>query len=288
VLQIRPSLFSLAVIIASIFVTQHEASANVFISFDEWGKGFICGDAGFITTPLIPPCGVGPQPGVGSFLRLPSGFMADPTSGGGANVLTYLLPMPINFGTLDIGVLDAPSADGDTDLIRVLGDRILIYSKQGLPAMVDCSKNPITDPNNPNLPTGCDGLADVPTIPSSMEAFTVTEIGQTTGPAFGFVDFMLGGANGLDFVSDEGSDPCAAVPCAPPTDNPFRDITGLDAMPGQVTLRYGPNFNPINTPVPEPRFTGLFLAGAVLLAAYHWLRHRATTRASHIRHRAEN
>jgi hypothetical protein len=277
------SLSAIATIACIAAILARKASAGeIFISFDEWGKGYICGTQIGVTPPAVPPCG-GPRPGVGLFLRLASGFTADPTPGGGTNVLTYLLPAPMNFGSsFDILLFDAPSsADGDTDQIRILGDRILIYSTQQSTGQVDCTRNPSVDPNNPNLGTGCDGLADVKTLPGFRGGFQDLEFGPDgmlggpggMGPVFGEAEIFDIPGIALIFVSDEGTAACgAATPCAPPPNNPFRDITGLNVTPGQVTLGFGANFNPIDTPIPEPRPVSLFFWGAILLAAYHRLR----------------
>jgi hypothetical protein len=234
----------------------------------------------------IPHCGINPGTDTGTFARLPSGFSADPTPGGGAKVLTYILPFTISNTTNDVlmsGTIFA-DPDGDFDLLRFVGNRLFFYSAQSVTGTGSCATG------LPNNATGCDGVADVAQepFPPQKSTLVVQEFGEPgnteglygTSSTLGVVEFA--------FQSDEVTKCPANVPncgpmnIAPPPDDPYRDITGLTApmMLVNIPLPGGDPFDPFVL-TPEPASIWLLPVGAAILLL---LRRRLTRPLSRGRH----
>ena len=245
------------------------ASADVLVAVDEWGKGFACtyttGLAGY------PACAYDPAAGVATFLRLGSGLATDPITGF-TNVLTYYLPgLP---DLTPLGSLSSPDAqDGgnDGDFIDFVGSNIFFYSRQDPAGTGSCATQ------LPNIATGCDGVADVPTLPSGA-SHLVNEVGSDARGDASILYEVTGFT--FIFVSDEltscmGIPGCGPENIAPPPNNPYRDLIGLDAG-GQIQpLLVGDNVDPLDV-TPEPSTFGVML-GAVMII---WLAHRHRRRAA--------
>jgi hypothetical protein len=257
--SVRAAMF----VVACFFVAPFATANPLFISVTEWGAGYVCDAGGSSIT--IPLCSV--KNGVGTFARLPSGFMTDPTPGGGTNVLTYLLP--VDFGTFDVTMIESANGDNGSDLLRFIGNLLFFYSTQALTGTGNCA-------TGLPLATGCDGVADVKAIPVGAPGSTIVEIhGQVPGSSglagqglFTFLPIAE-----FNFVSDQlNACPvkvpnCGPLNIAPPADDPYKFITGLTPQPGFVQLAVGQNFNPVGSLVPEPGSVWLILTGMGTMAA---------------------
>jgi hypothetical protein len=261
---------------ALLFVPMISApAAPLFLSVDEWGKGFVCdgggGLGGASAIPLCQPSAVSP---FGNFERLASGFSTDPTPGGGAHVLTYILPFTIATNAFDVLMMDNTFVDADADLLRFVGNRLFFYSTQFIAGTGDCSTM------LPNMATGCDGVADVIQLPPPVKDLTQIAEGGAPGDADGL--YIAGTSLGLAeiaFQSDELTQcppnlpNCGPLNIAPPPNNPYRDITGLNAPNTVVTLPFGFPDNPLDVAsVPEPGSIWLCSIGTLALAAFRCIK----------------
>ena len=224
------------------------ASASVFVVMDEWGKGYACNlGVGLAGYPL---CAFNPATHRATFKRLGSGFTTDPNTGF-TKVLTYnlagfpsLLQTPV--------ITSEKSGDEllDGDLATFFGSKIYFYSHQSFPATGSCATG------LPNHATGCDGAADVPTLPVVVGPAVADEVGVPGNNEF---IYSIGGVE-FDFQSDE-------LPSfAPPPSNPYRDIIGINGGGQNVRLLVGPGLNPFMA-TPEPPSLWLTLGAGGLLAA---------------------
>jgi hypothetical protein len=137
--------------------------------------------------------------------------------------------------------------------------------------------------HSPN--SGCDGLADKPAMPPLLPLTTVVPEVGPVGDASGLFVTMDGGERvEFNFQSDELAKctvpNCGPMNIAPPSTNPFRDITGLPGPNGgqpfgNFLLPVGINDNPL-TQVQSPEPSPAWLVGGALLL--FWIAWRAGIR----------
>jgi hypothetical protein len=278
----HPLLRALLTLVGAFVFSSPARSSPLFISVDEWGKGVACNST--TATVNIPLCNL--VGGVGTFARLPSGFMDDPTPGGGTHVLTYLLPAEYAApaDSFDVLMPDLGMLDGDADLLRFIGHTLLFYSTQSGISTVDCSVTPFV------MNSGCDGLADKkvlpPILPLNFVIPSLPPLGDESG-------LFISGTNTnlfeFNFQSDELTactvPNCGPLNIAPPSNNPLRDITGLPGPNGgqpfgRLNLGVGGNSNNPFTQVPEPPQAWVVGCGLLLLFSRSMYRFFAAARSS--------
>src|SRR5262249_52103746 len=121
------SLLTGIVLLATVFTPY--VSADVFVVFDEWGKGYACTIGS--GAPGYPGCVASLNPSTPNFLRLASGLSTDPNTGF-TNVLTYTLP---GFNLTPVGpvILPNPGFGSDFgDALSFSGSQIFLYSNQDI------------------------------------------------------------------------------------------------------------------------------------------------------------
>lgn len=247
-------LFGLLGVILAAGLLVPTASAN-FVVFDEWGKGYACND-GVGNLPGYPNCAYNSSTHTATFKRLGSGLSTDPNTGF-TNVLTYNVPGANFSGSGTVTSIEM-SGDGflDGDAVTFSGSKIYVYSRQNLLGTGSCATG------LPNKATGCDGIADVPTLPVLVGALRVPEVGVPGN------NELIWGVE-FDFQSDE------MLQFVPPATNPYRDLIGLNAGGQIVHLPVGAHLNPFL--VPEPPSFWLALGAGICFAARS-ARHRIASK----------
>ena len=171
---------------------------------------------------------------------------------------------------------DPITGDGDSDLLRFIGNQLIFYPQQAVGGTG-------TFATGWPLVTGCDGLADVQTMPTAAPGSTVIQEIQSrnlagagsTGAGLYVGDVPQAEFN---FISDQPVacptliPNCGPMNIAPPPNDPYKFLDPAPAA-GFVLLPAGPNFDPFLITTPEPA-TGWFMSTGLAGLVAVWYRRR--------------